>query len=50
MELADPAIYESGQKDRMMKTLERQRTLEREEKALMREWDELTTAIEKEES
>ncbi|MBC8282475.1 MAG: ABC-F family ATP-binding cassette domain-containing protein [Nitrospinae bacterium] len=44
--LAEPDIYESDQKDRLMKTMEQQRSLKEEEQALMKEWDELTISIE----
>ena len=46
LELADPSIYEADQKLRLIKTLEDQRNIQQEERALMKEWDELTTAIE----
>ena len=46
-DLADSGIYETEQKDRLMKTMEQQRNLKEEEQNLMNEWDELTRSIEK---
>ena len=45
-DLADSGIYETEQKDRLMKTMEQQRNLKEEEQNLMNEWDELTRSIE----
>ena len=49
-QLSDAGIYEEDEKPRLLKTLEEQTTLKAEEKILMREWDELTVAIEQIES
>ena len=46
LELVDSRIYEADQKGRLMKTMEQQRNLNDEEQTLMKEWDELTLAIE----
>ncbi len=46
-ELAASGIYESEQKDRLMKTMGRQRNLKEEEEGLIKEWDELALSIEK---
>ena len=45
-ELVDSGIYEADQKDRLMKTMEKQRNLNGEEQTLIKEWDELTLSIE----
>ena len=45
-ELADSNIYETDQKDRLMKTMEQQRNIKDEERGLMEEWDELNLSIE----
>jgi ATP-binding cassette, subfamily F, member 3 len=45
-ELADSNIYEADQKDRLMKTMEQQRSIKEEERGLMEEWDDLTRSIE----
>ena len=45
-QLSDAGIYEEDEKPRLLKTLEEQTKLKAEEKILMREWDELTVAIE----
>jgi len=45
-ELSDPAIHQDDQKDRLLKTLKLQSDLAREEDGLMREWDQLHTAVE----
>ena len=44
-ELVDSGIYEADQKDRLMKTMEKQRNLNGEEQTLIKEWDELTLSI-----
>ena len=46
-DLVDSGIYETEQKNRLMKTMEQQRNLKEEEQNLMNEWDELTRSIEK---
>ena len=46
LDLANSGIYELEQKDRLMKTMERQRDLKEEEQDLMKEWDGLTLSIE----
>lgn len=48
LDLADVQIYEAKNKERLLKTLDRQKTLAQLEKTLMQEWDTLTTSIEKE--
>ena len=45
-ELADSNIYETDQKDCLMKTMEQQRNVKDEERGLMEEWDDLTLSIE----
>jgi hypothetical protein len=45
-ELADSNIYETDQKDRLMKTMKQQRNIKDEERGLMEEWDELNLSIE----
>jgi hypothetical protein len=45
-ELADSNIYDTDQKDRLMKTMEQQRNIKDEERGLMADWDELNLSIE----
>ena len=45
-ELADSNIYDTDQKDRLMKTMEQQRNIKDEERRLMADWDELNLSIE----
>jgi len=49
-ELGDPGIHQANQKDRLLRVLENQKELRREEQQLMQEWDELTRAIEQSEA
>tara|TARA_B100000686_G_scaffold55544_1_gene59901 strand:- start:857 stop:2890 length:2034 start_codon:yes stop_codon:yes gene_type:complete len=46
LDLSDSGIYESEQKDRLIKTMERQRNVKEEEQDLIKEWDKLTRSIE----
>jgi len=46
LQLADPEIYQESRKDGLLKTLKLQKELAREEDALLKEWDDLTAAME----
>ncbi len=45
-ELADPAVHEPEQKDRLLSLIDRQRKLAEEEDRLLWQWDDLTQSIE----
>jgi len=49
-ELGDPAIHQANQKDRLLRVLQQQKELGKEEQQLMQEWDELTRTIEQSEA
>jgi ATP-binding cassette subfamily F protein 3 len=45
-EMSDPALHQADQKSRLLKVIQQQTKLGREEGQLMQEWDELTESIE----